>query len=128
MIKVLHQAMTNSYDTSLKIKVTEYPTLEDFKNEVLAHYPMVSISLPDDDKDFWFGIQYGCTSNGYWFRWLYAIMDTERGCLYSNGDFDCEKHLGLPQGVQHCSKEVHKMLQDIKNEVENRKNNIVFVE
>ena len=128
MIKVLCETMTNMYDSSAKVKIMEYDTLKSFKTEVLKHYPKISISVPKGDEEFWFGIQYGSALDGFWFRWLYAIMDTERGCLYSRGDENCAKHLGLPKGKQHCSKEVNVLLQEIENEVRERKQNVLFVE
>ena len=127
MIKVLCETMTNSYDSSLRVKIMEYDNLESFKREVLKHYPKISISLPKENEEFWFGIQYGSTSDGFWFRWLMAIVDTERGCLYSRGD-DSVSDLGLPRKTQHCSKEVYTMLKEIKEEVESRKQNVIFVE
>lgn len=128
MIKVLCQTMTSSYDSSLKVKVMEYNNLKSFKEEVLRHYPKIDISLPQENEKLWYGIQYGSTVDGFWFRWLMAIIDTERGCLYSNGDYNCVNYLGLPKGKQHCSKEVYTILEEIKNEVENKKENIVFIE
>lgn len=128
MIKVLCQTMTSSYDSSLKVKIMEYESLESFKKEVLKHYPKISISLPKENEELWFGIQYGSTSDGFWFRWLMAIVDTERGCLYSRGDDDCVNYLGLPRKTQHCSKEVYTMLNEIKKEVDDRKQNVTFVE
>lgn len=97
------------------------------KREVLKHYPKINISLPKENEELWFGIQYGCTSDGFWFRWLMAIVDTERGCLYSRGD-DYVNYLGLPRKVQHCSKEVYAMLSEIENKIRYRKQNVVFVE
>ena len=128
MIKVLCETMTNSYDSSLKVKIMEYNSLESFKAEVLKHYPKVSVSLPKENEELWFGIQYGSTSDGCWFRWLMAIVDTERGCLYSRGDNDCVSYFGLPKGKKHCSKEVYTMLKEIKDYVDSRKQNVVFVE
>ena len=57
-----------------------------------------------------------------------AIIDTERGCLYSRGDNDCVSYFGLPKGKQHCSKEVYTMLKGIQDYVDSRKQNVVFVE
>lgn len=128
MIKVLCETMTNSYDSSSKVKIMEYDSLESFKTEVLKHYPKVSVSLPKENEELWFGIQYGSTSDGFWFRWLMAIVDTERGCLYSRGDNDCVSYFGLPKGKQHCSKEVYTMLKEVKDYVDSRKQNVVFVE
>lgn len=128
MIKVLCETMTNSYDSSLKVKIMEYDSLDSFKREVLKHYPKIHISLPKDNEEFWFGIQYGDTSDGFWFRWLMAIVDTTRGCLYSRGDDDCVRCLGLPRKTQHCSKEVYEMLKEIKDEMEIKKQNVVFVD
>lgn len=125
MIKVLGQIKTSGY---VKVKVMEYDSLESFKTEVLKHYPRISISLPDEDEEFWFGIQYGSKTDGFWFRWLMAIVDTERGCLYSRGDNDCVSYLGLPKDKQHCSKEVYAMLKEIKDEVSRRTQRIIFVE
>lgn len=127
MIKVLCQTMTSSYDDSLNVKIMEYEDLESFKKEVLKYYPKINISLPKKNEELWFGIQYGCTSDGFWFRWLMAIVDTERGCLYSCGD-DCVNFLGLPRKIQHCSKEVYTMLNEIEKEIQHRKQNVVFVE
>lgn len=128
MIKVLCQTKTSCYDSSLKVKIMDYDSLESFEAEVLKHYPQISISLPKENEEFWFGIQYGSISNGFLFRWLMAIIDTERGCLYSRGDNDCVSYLGLPRDKQHCSKEVYAMLKRIENEVSRRKQNVVFVE
>lgn len=128
MIKVLCQTMTNSYDSSCREIIMEYDNLECFKIEILKHYPKIKISLPKENEELWYGIQYGDTVDGFWFRWLMAIMDTERGCLYSLGDYSCAKHLGLPRDKEHCSKEVYTMLKEIKDEVKKRKQNIVFVE
>ena len=128
MLKVLCQTMTNSFDSSLKIQIMEFDSVNSFKEEVLKHYPKIHISLPKENEEFWFGIQYGSTSDGFWFRWLYAIIDTERGCLYSLGDDSCAEHLGLPRGKQHCSKEIYAMLKEIQDEVQQRKQNVVFVE
>lgn len=128
MIKVLCETMTNSYDSSCKIKVIEFSTLEEFKKEIMKHFPKIHISFPDNEEKFWYGIQYGDTEDGFWFRWLYAIMDTNRGCLYSNGNTVCFNYFALPQNKQHCSKEVFAMLQDIDKEVKNKKQDIVFVD
>ena len=128
MIKVLCETMTSSYDSSLKVRIMEYNSLESFKEEVLKHYPNVSVSLPKENGELWFGIKYGSTPDGFCFRWLMAIIETERGCLYSYGDNECVSHFGLPKDKQHCSKEVYIMLQEIQNEVIRRKQNIVFVE
>lgn len=128
MIKVLCQTMTNSYDISLKVEIMEYNSLESFKKEVLKHCPKVRVSLPKENEELWFGIQYGSTSDGFWFRWLMAIIDTERGCLYSRGDNECVSCFGLPKGKQHCSKEVYTMLKEIQDEVSRKKQNVVFVE
>ena len=95
MIKVLCETMTSSY--SLKVRIMEYNSLESFKEEVLKHYPNVSVSLPKENGELWFGIKYGSTPDGFCFRWLMAIIDTERGCLYSYGDNECVSHFGLPK-------------------------------
>ncbi len=128
MIKVLCETMTSSYDSSCKIKVIEFNSLEEFKKEIMKHFPKICVSFPKNEEEFWFGIQYGDVNDGFWFRWLYAIMDTNRGCLYSIGDTACFKYFALPQNKQHCSKEVFVMLQDIDKEVKNKKQNIVFVD
>ena len=127
MIKVLCETMTSSYDISLRVKTMEYPNLESFKAEILKHYPKIHISLPKENEDLWYGIQYGDTDDGLWFRWLYAIIDTNKGCLYSIGNYDCAK-LGLPRDRQHCSKEIYAMLSEIKDEVITKRQDIVFVE
>lgn len=128
MIKVLCQTMTNDNDSSLKVQIMEYPNLDLFKEEILKHYPKIRVSLPEEHDEFWFGIQYGDTSDGFWFRWLMAIVDTERGCLYSRGDEECVRHLGLPSKKQHCSKDVYELLKYLKNKIAQEKQNITFVD
>ena len=128
MIKVLCEIMTSSYDSSSKVKIVEYDNLESFKKEVLKHYPKINISLPKENEDLWYGIQYGSTADGFWFRWLMAIVDTQRGCLYSLGDSYCYEYLGLTRKKQHCAKEIYAMLKDIQDEVSSRKQNTVYVE
>lgn len=128
MIKILCQTMTSNYDSSCKVRIMIYESLESFKQEVLKHYPKISISLPKENEEYWFGIKYGDTEDGFLFRWLKAIVDTERGCLYSLGDIDCVHQLALPAQKQHCSKEVYALLKSIKDEVERRKKSVVFVD
>ena len=125
MIQVLCQTLTNR--PSPKTEFRNYDTLEDFKAEILNHYPNIQVSLPKENQKFWFGCQYGDVDERFQFRWLYAIMDTERGCLYSLGDATCANKIGLPLEKQHCSTEVYNMLKEVQEEKERRDNSFVFV-
>lgn len=115
MIRVLAEIMTDCNDNSLKVGVLEFKTLEDFKKEILRYCPKITVSIPKNG-DLWFGIQYGNAADGFWFRWLKAIVDTERGCLYSFGDRTCDEYFGLPLGRQHCSREVYTLLLELESE------------
>ena len=129
MIRVLAETMTSSYDSSSKYEVLEFADLLAFKQFVMKHFPKISVSLPDHRPDtFGFGIQCGDTADGFWFRWLYAIMDGQNKCLYSTGDRVCQERMGLPTGKRHCSASVKTLLELIEAEVKEKKNSIVFVE
>ena len=99
MIKVICQLMYGNYDNSCKDgEVLEYGSLEDWKKEIMKFYPSIHVCSNEQDNktnDYWFGLQYDYERKGnYWFRWLNMVIDTEKGCLYSNGDFNLK--YGLP--------------------------------